>query len=324
MNERTFEPMLTLTDNDLETTLDPDTVVAAIRNAFARGFESVTMPQRVQLDIGPAIVLIMPCAIVGDGVCGVKMVSVSRERRPEGYITASYLLMDTATGKIIATLEANYLTDIRTAATSAIATDLLSRADATTLGIFGTGRQALAHARLLLRIRRFERILVCGSSAETTEVFANRLRTRYGIEATPTGAATCASTSDVVCTCTNCDQPLFPGELVRPGTHLNLIGTFQPHAREVDSGLIRRSRIFVDTYDAALIEAGDILVPLHSGEIQRDHIKGDLHELVTRSKPGRTDARDITIFKSVGCALEDLVTAKLALQACRKERQAAQ
>ena len=317
MNERAFEPMLTFTDADVETTLDPDTVVAAIRDAFARGFENVRMPQRQQLEIGSAIVLIMPCAIVGDGVCGVKIVSVIRDRRPEGCVTASYLLMDTATGKIIATLAANYLTDIRTAATSAIATDLLSRAEATTLGIFGTGRQALAHARLLRRIRRFERILVCGSSAEKTKVFATRLRTQYGIEATPTDAATCASTSEVVCTCTNCDQPLFPGELVRPGTHLNLIGTFQPHAREVDSGLIRRSRIFVDTYDSALIEAGDILVPLHAGEIQRDHIKGDLHELVTRGK-GRTDACDITIFKSVGCAFEDLLTAKLVMQAVQK------
>ena len=99
---------------------------------------------------------------------------------------------------------------------------------------------------------------------------------------------------------------------------MNLVGTFQAHAREVDSALIRRSRVFVDTYEAALSEAGDILVPLNAGEIHRDHIKSDLHELVTRTKPGRTDARDITLFKSVGCALEDLATAKLVMQAAQR------
>jgi len=310
--------MLTLTDAELETMLDPDVVIAAIRDAFMRGFESVRLPQRQRLDIGSAIMMIMPCAIAGDDVSGVKMATVSRDPRPEGSVTANYVVMNTSTGQIIAALAANYLTDIRTAATSAIATDLLSSADAKTLGIFGTGRQALAHLRILPRVRRFERILVCGRNREKSEAFATRLRTQYGIEVTPTDAASCAGRSDVICTCTTSDEPLFPGGLVLSGTHLNLVGAFQPCSREVDSTLIRRSRVFVDTYEAALIEAGDILIPLNAGEIERDHIKSDLHELVTGTKPGRTDADDITIFKSVGCALEDLETAKLVMQAAQK------
>lgn len=123
-----------------------------------------------------------------------------------------------------------------------------------------------------------------------------------------------ANQSDVVCSCTNSVEPLFDGRLIRPRTYLNLIGTFQPHAREVDSVSIRRSRLFVDTYDGALAEAGDILVPLRAGDIERDHIKGDLHELLSGAKAGRSRHDDITIFKSVGCALEDLITAKLAMQ----------
>lgn len=307
--------MLSFTDADVAVLLNPDAVITAIRDAFSQGSENVRMPQRLQLDQGSAIILIMPCAIAGEELCGVKMVRVSHDPRPEGRVTASYIMMDAATGQTTATLAANYLTEIRTAATSAVATDLLSRADATTLGIFGTGRQAQAHARLLPRVRQFRRILVCGSSAAKTELFTIRLKTQFGIEVLPTDAATCAGSSDVICTCTNSVEPLFAGKLVRPGTHLNLVGTFQPGAREVDSTLIASSRIFVDTYEGALAEAGDILVPLHAGEIQRDHVKGDLYELLSRTTSGRIDNNDITIFKSVGCALEDLVTAKLVIQA---------
>src|SRR5262249_34231697 len=123
----------------------------------------------------------------------------------------------------------------------------------------------------------------------------------------------CVSNSDVICTCTTSVKPLFSGELIRAGTHLNLIGTFQPTAREVDSVAIQRSRVFVDTYEAAFDEAGDILMPIQSGEIQREHVLGDLHELVTGKISGRVSRNDITVSKSVGCALEDLVTAKLII-----------
>jgi ornithine cyclodeaminase len=306
--------MLSWTDADIESLLDADAVIAAIRDGFQRNYESVRMPQRLRLDVGSAIILLMPCAVAGEEICGMKIVSISRDRRPEGKVSATYIVIDTASGQTIAEMAANHLTDVRTAATSAIATDLLAHRNASTLGVFGTGRQAQAHIRMFSRRRRFQRILVCGSNREKTNAFAIQMRTQRGIEITPTDATTCASASDVICTCTTSAEPLFPGDLVRSGTHLNLIGAFQPHTREVDSVLIARSRIFVDTYEGCLAEAGDILVPLNGGEIQQDHIRGDLHELVSGMKPGRASDRDITIFKSVGCALEDLVTARLVMQ----------
>jgi ornithine cyclodeaminase len=122
----------------------------------------------------------------------------------------------------------------------------------------------------------------------------------------------------VICTCTSSIEPLFSGELIRPGTHLNLIGTFQARAREVDAATIQRARVFVDTYEAAFAEAGEIVMPLQSGEIRREHVKGDLHEVVTAKRPGRTRREDITVFKSVGCALEDLVAARLAIQTLQR------
>ena len=315
--------MFSCTDAELESLLDPVQVLAAIRAAFANGLEKVSMPQRLHVKTKTGTLLIMPCSIAGDDVCGVKVVSVSSDARPEGRVRASYMLIDSKSSQTIGVFEANYLTDLRTAATTAIATDALARPDAATLGIFGTGRQAEAHLAMLSRKRSFRRILVTGTSPAKTAVFARRMRERWGCEVDLTDAESCVRNSDVICTCTSSVEPLFRGELVRPGTHLNLIGTFQAHACEVDSALIRRARVFVDTYEAAFAEAGDILVPLRAHEIGREHVLGDLHELVTGVKPGRISRDDITVFKSVGCALEDLVTAKLALAVIQTRKSAA-
>ena len=310
--------MFTCTDAELQALLDPMQVVAAIRAAFVKGLERVSMPQRLQLETDTGTLLIMPCAIAGVDVCGVKMVSVSREARPEGRVKASYMLLDSSSSSTIAVFDADYLTDLRTAATTAIATSVLARPEAATLGIFGTGRQAASHLAMLSRLIRFRRILVSGTSPAKTSDFAQCMQARCGGDIEAADAEACAARSDVICTCTSATEPLFRGELVRPGTHLNLIGTFQPQAHEVDVALIRRARVFVDTYEAAFAEAGDILVPLHAGEIGREHVLGDLHELVTGTKVGRVSSEDITVFKSVGCALEDLVTAKLALRAIQR------
>jgi ornithine cyclodeaminase/alanine dehydrogenase-like protein (mu-crystallin family) len=208
-------------------------------------------------------------------------------------------------------MEANYLTDLRTAATSAVATDLLARGDVKTLGVFGSGRQAIAHLTVLPRVRKFKRFLVCGSGGTGLGEFCARIKRDQGIEVESVDAATCAGESDVLCTCTNASAPLFDGSNLRPGVHLNLVGAFQPHTREVDDETVKRSRIVVDTYDGALAEAGDLLIPLKSNAITRADIVADLYEIASGKKQGRTGNQDITLFKSVGCALEDLVTADL-------------
>ena len=165
--------------------------------------------------------------------------------------------------------------------------------------------------RALPLVRNFQRVLVCGRTRAGTESFVKELSGDIAIA--PANAATVAAESDVICTCTTSSVPLFDGNLIRSGTHLNLVGSFQPHTREVDTITVQRSRIFVDTFDACLAEAGDLLIPMKEGAITRDHIAADLHELVTNKKLGRSFADQITLFKSVGCALEDLVAAELLL-----------
>ena len=299
-----------LSEEQVRQLLKPGELIQALRAAFARDFHNtLRMPVRTHIELSGSLLLLMPCYDSALNAAGVKMVTVSKTAG----VNATYTLLDPQTGEALAIMQANYLTDIRTAATSALVTDLLARPDAQTLGIFGTGRQAIAHATALPHVRKFRSILVCGSGRSDVQDFCDRIKAEHGIEVVLADAETCARNSDVICTCTTSSTPLFDGRWVRPGAHLNLVGAFQPHTREVDDEIVKRARVVVDTYEAALAEAGDLLIPMQAGWIDRSHILADLHEIASGKKIVRTNPDDITLFKSVGCALEDLVAAKIAL-----------
>jgi ornithine cyclodeaminase/alanine dehydrogenase-like protein (mu-crystallin family) len=294
-------------EEQVRSALNADDVIRAIHAAFARGFTTVRMPLRTVLEMDTAILLVMPCYDGALQAAGVKLVSVSAKSG----VHAVYELLDPQTGIALARMEANYLTDLRTAATSAVATDLLARQDATTLGIFGCGRQAAAHFAVLPHVRPFHRLLVCGSARADVKSFCARMKKEHALNIERADAESLVQQSDVICTCTTAREPLFDGNWVRPGTHLNLVGAFQPDAREVDDTTVKRARVVVDTYEGALSEAGDLLIPIQNGAIERSYIVADLHEIAAGNKPFRTSPNEITLFKSVGCALEDLVTARL-------------
>lgn len=293
-------------EDQVRSAADVDDVIRVIRAAFARGLATVHMPVRNALELDGAVLLIMPCYDRAANAAGVKLVSVSARG-----VHAVYELLDPATGISLARMEADYLTDLRTAATSAVATDLLARKDAQTLGVFGSGRQAAAHFTALPRVRPFRRFLVCGSGQTDLKAFCGKMKKDHGLEIKPVDAETVARESDVICTCTTARAPLFDGGCLREGTHLNLVGAFQPETREVDDETVKRARVVVDTYEGALQEAGDLLIPIRNAVIGRSHIAADLHEIASGKKPGRTGSDEITLFKSLGCALEDLVTAQL-------------
>ncbi|MCU1256112.1 MAG: Ornithine cyclodeaminase [Candidatus Angelobacter sp.] len=299
--------MLLYSEDQVRQAINIDDVIRVIRAAFARGFATVHMPARTMLKMDDAILLVMPCYDTALHAAGVKLVSVSAKAR----VQAVYELLDPQTGIALARMEANYLTDVRTAATSAVATDLLARKDVESLGIFGSGRLAAAHFAVLPRVRNFKRFMVCGSGRSDVATFCGKMKNELGITVEPANPETLARESDVLCTCTPSPRPLFDGKWLRPGTHLNLVGAFQPETREVDDVTIKRSYVVVDAYDGALAEAGDLLIPIQNGTIERSHIVGDLHEIASGKKKAPTSPGAITLFKSVGCALEDLVTAQL-------------
>ena len=319
-----------LTEADVRRLLDPSQLIAAIESAFRDRYPSISLPQRTHAELAHGIFLAMSCYDGAANTLGMKLVLVrdrARQRRgnvrpgtrqrslSEGRVQATYLLLDPATAQPRLTIAANYLTDLRTAATSAVATKFLARPDASTLGIFGTGRLARAHLTVLNLVRNFQRVLVCGRNPARSAEFVHTVSQQFPrLAITAADARTCASESDVLCTCTSHSTPLFDGHDLRPGTHLNLVGAFRPQTREVDTYTIQQSRVVIETYGAAS-DVGELLIPLQEGAITRDHVAADLHELVSGAKQGRRSTNEITVFKSVGCALEDLIAAELLLAA---------
>jgi ornithine cyclodeaminase/alanine dehydrogenase-like protein (mu-crystallin family) len=332
-------PTTHLTEADVRRLLDPVELCAALESAFRDRYPSVSLPPRTHAELRHGIFLAMSCYDGATNTLGMKLVLVrdqnvrdinvrdqnthdqpqspASESDTEGRIQATYLLLDPETAQPHLTIAANYLTDLRTAATSAVATKFLARPDVSTLGIFGTGRLALAHLAVLPLARNFERVLICGRNPARSAAFVQKVSAQLpDLTIITADASTCAAQSDVLCTCTSNSAPLFDGRDLRPGTHLNLVGAFRPEAREVDTHTIARSRVVVDTYLAAL-EVGELVIPLQEGTIARDHVVADLHELISGKKQGRRSPQEITIFKSIGCALEDLVAAELLLAARR-------
>ena len=322
-----------LTEADVRRLLDPAHLCSALESAFRDRYPSISLPPRTHAELAHGIFLAMSCYDSAANTLGMKLVLVrdqaqSHDEGPRldpvdagaplggGRVQATYLLLDPETAQPRLTIAANYLTDLRTAATSAVATKFLARADSSTLGIFGTGRLARAHLSVLPLARGFQRVLVCGRNPSRSAEFIQKVSAEFpGLTIIAADARTCASQSDVLCTCTSNNAPLFDGRDLRPGTHLNLVGAFRAQTREVDTHTIQRSRVVVDTYGAALSEVGELLIPLQEGAITRDHIAADLHELVSGKKQGRRSPKEITVFKSVGCALEDLVAGELLLAA---------
>src|SRR5262249_6297807 len=234
-------PMLSLSENQVRQLADADAVIHAIRAAFTRDYsKTLRMPVRTSLELaGGAVLLLMPCYDSELGFAGVKTVTVSSQSG----VLATYELVDPVAGRPLARMEANWLTDIRTAATSAVATDLLARPDVETLGVFGSGRQALVHLKVLAPVRKFRRVLVCGSRRSDLKQFSAVMAHELGIKIEDVDAQTCARESDVLCACTTSPVPLFDAHFVRRGTHLNLVGAFQPHTREVDDETVKRARV---------------------------------------------------------------------------------
>lgn len=300
-----------LSEAEVREHLDPVALISDLEAAFRDRFSEIIIPTRMHLSLADGLFLIMPCYDRVGGALGMKLVTVQNHpQESEERVQATLLLFDPQTGSPRLQMPARYLTEVRTAAASALATRILAREDVATLGVFGAGRQARSHLRLLTKVRNFARIMVCTRDSARARTFAQQMSLELGLPAEPCDATTCAASADVLCTCTTSPSPLFDGNALRPGTHLNLVGAFQPHTREVDSITVKRSAVAVDTYDGAFAEAGDLLLPMREGVIRRDHLQWDLHELTKKTPLARTSREQITLFKSVGTALEDLIAAE--------------
>jgi ornithine cyclodeaminase/alanine dehydrogenase-like protein (mu-crystallin family) len=289
---------------ELRRLLPPADAVDALEVMFAAPDPS-TAPPRVHAEVGEgATLLLMPAS--SPAGTGVKLVTVNpaNPQRGEPLIHGLYVLFDPERLAPSLLVDGAALTALRTAAVSGVATRRLAREDASRLVLFGAGTQAWAHLDVMCAVRPVRQVTVVSRSREPAERLAAHARGQ-GLDAR-VGAADAVAEADLVCTCTTSPEPVFDGGLLRPGVHVNAVGAFTPDTRELDDATATRGRLVVEQREAALAEAGDIVVPLEAGTIGEDAIVADLFEVCRGDAAVRTQDTDVTVFKSVGLALEDL------------------
>lgn len=297
--------------------------IEAMRAAFrALHAGAVTMPVRLGLSTPHGLVLFMPALDATTGGLGQKVVSVFGGNAARGLPTIHALvtLYDAATGEPRALLEGSSLTALRTGAVTGLATELLARPDARVLTIFGAGAQAPTQIEAVCAVRPIEEVFIVGRGA-SAEALAERLqaddpaRLYFATEAREEAVRA----AQVIVTVTASQTPVFDGEWVEPGTHINAVGSYRPDMQEVDATLLRRALVIVDQRAAALEEAGDLLVPLARGEWALTDLYADLGEVVAGAVALPPDAGRISYFKSCGLAIEDVAAAQAVLRVAERD-----
>lgn len=227
----------------------------------------------------------------------------------------SVLLHSAETGELMAVMNGSAITEIRTAAVSGLATKLLAREDSKELAILGTGVQGRSHLYAMAAAGSFERARVCSRRPERARAFAREHGPKVPFEIEPVSDAKSAvEPADVIVTATNSREPVLQREWIRPGAHINAVGSSIPTTRELDTATMAAAALFVDRRESTLNESGDYLFAAKEGAIGPDHIRAELGELLTGEKPGRSSAEEITLFKSLGIAVEDLASAQFLHQ----------
>lgn len=309
--------MRILSGGDLERVLNPADVIHAVEGAFREHAvgRSAALPRAVLPMGSGGFFLSMVGTLPRQRALGTKLISVVPKNRGRGLPTvhASYLLTDPESGVPLALMEAGFLTAIRTGAASALAARFLARKDSARVACFGAGIQARYQLLCLQAVRPLASVIVVGRDPGRAQAFAEAMTREMGVPVTASRDRRAAvAGADLVTCATTSPTPVFDGRDVRPGTHVDAVGAFRANTREVDTGLVRRAHVVVDTYEGAWEEAGDLLIPIKAGAISRRHVRAELAELVSRRKRGRPSRDAITFFKSVGFALEDTATARLA------------
>ncbi|MCD6189187.1 MAG: hypothetical protein J7J97_03210 [Thermococcus sp.] len=316
--------MLLLTREDLEKVLAMREVIEAVEKAFLELYhEKAKVPLRTILEVEKhnGFLLYMPSYLESSEALAVKVVSLYPENPKKGIpsVLASILLNDPETGKPLAFMEGTYITAMRTGAASGVATKYLARKDAKTVGIIGAGVQARTQLWAVYEVRNIEKAYVYDINKEKSQNFADEMSKKFGVEIDVVESPKeVAENSDILIIATTARKPVLRGEWVKEGTHINSIGWVGKDARELDSETVKKSKLVVDSREGVLNESGDIIIPIKEGIIDETYIYAELSELVAGAKKGRDNDREITLFKSVGLAIEDAITAKLAYEKALK------
>jgi len=301
---------------------DTISVLESAFKEFAMG--GAVLPTRVSLSIPKegGWMGVMPAYVENLRALSTKIVTAfdKNPSRNLPTILATVFLCDPTTGELVSVMEGSYITAFRTGGLGGLAAKYLSREDARTIGIIGAGVQARTQLMALAEVRDVTSVKVYDILQERARAFAAEMREKLKMEVVicpvPEGAV---KGSDIVVTVSTSREPVFDGDLIQPGTHINAFGNFKPNERELDTKTVMKSKVFVDLKEAALSEAGDLLIPIREGRISTSHILGEIGEVLVGSKPGRTSSEEMTLFKSVGVGIQDSAAASLAYAKAKEE-----
>jgi len=309
-----------LTEQQVQSLLPMADLVAAMEAALARfSAGEVLQPVRTVLTVGPtrAYFGLMPAYVPNPGSLGAKLVTVfsgNLAKQLPSHL-ATILLLDPETGSLQALMDGRYITEARTAAVSAVSARFLAKPDASTLAILGTGVQARSHLEAYAEVRGLKDVRVWSPKERSRERFVSDMS---GHVAAPIRAMATAEQAvrgaDLIVLVTSSATPVIESAWVGPGAHVVSVGACRPDQREMDPALVARARLYVDSRAAALVESGDVVMGISEGRFTVSHVQGELGEVVLGRVPGRTADDQITVFKSLGMAVEDVVAADLVLR----------
>lgn len=297
--------------------------IQAVREAYVQlsaGQAEVPLRTPVPVEKRDAVTLFMPAYLAASDALGAKIVSVFPGNPARGLplIHAVVLVIDAETGCPVALMDGTYLTALRTGAASGVATDLLARPDVAVAAILGAGVQARTQLEAVCTVRKVEQVWVYDVDRRAAEAYAAEMKA-HGTPipadiAVAESPAQAVRHADVICTATTSRTPVFADADLKPGVHINGIGSYTPEMQEVPVETVVRARVFVDSRLASLAEAGDLLIPLRQGLLSETNICGEIGQVAAGVLPGRTSAQEITFFKSVGVAVQDVAVASLILR----------
>jgi ornithine cyclodeaminase/alanine dehydrogenase-like protein (mu-crystallin family) len=292
--------------------------IRAVREALAELSTGRTLvPDRTSLEIPGrrTTALVMPAYLPRAGRIGVKLISLCEDNPAKGLPLAQAVtvVMDAENGTPLAVLDASYLTALRTGAASGIATDILARRDARVAAIFGAGVQGRTQLEAVAAVRAIRKAFVFDIDPRAAAEFARDMGARLKLDVVPASSSEALREADIVSTATTSATPVFSDGDLKPGVHINAIGSYKPHVREIPGETVRRARVFVDQLRACLEEAGDLIIPLRQGLFGENHVRAEIGEVLAGLKPGRGSDDEVTLFKSVGNAVLDLAVATLVV-----------
>ncbi len=318
-------PVLVINKSHVQKLLSMKDCIKTIANSFrSLAIGEVVMPRRLIMWLPKKVgaLGLMPAYCGEPRVLGVKVITAFPCNQNTEFHThqGMVVLFGADHGEPLAIIDASEITAIRTAAVSGVATDLLSNPNAGDLLIMGSGVQAAKHLEAMLLVREIRRIRVWNPFPGLAKKFSQIQSERLSISIEPLeGREPEIDGADIICTVTGSTEPVLLGKMISPGTHVNAVGASFPHARELDTEAVVKSRFFVDLRDSALNEAGDFLFPKNEGVIDDKHILGEIGEVLLGKVEGRRSREDITVFKSLGLAVEDVTAAKYVFDRAYEE-----